>query len=452
MNSTPRKRLATVVGRLSLLLIAVSISIALFTPRALAQDGSGGEGLRRQDPPVADEPGHSLLILNDGRRFSGKIKSKDRFELVLEIATIDTRFKVADILEIIPLKSFDEYYRELKATIPAEDYQQRLSLCEWIYRRRHLELAAREIEELLDDNPRLDDARELLRVVNAAIELEDAQAEAKMAEEGGARADNAQAGGEGRLSPTMLLSDEQVNLIKVYETQTTNPPHLLIRRSTIERLLSEYATDETLPTSPEGKKAYYRRDPVDILADMFRLQARDLYGEVQVRGEPLSLNKFRLNVHKTWLMNSCATNQCHGGLEAGKFFLFNKQAHTPNTVYTNFLILERTRLRGEPMLNYDQPERSPLLQLGLPRDRSIYPHPDVDRWQPAFRDQSDTKFTRSVEWMGSMYMPRPDYPINYQPPQVTFNLGPAAAGGASREVTPPAEVTKPEEEGDEPSR
>lgn len=450
MSSTPRKRLGTIVSRLSLLFLVATV--ALFTPRGLAQDDSGGEGLRPQDPPVADEPGQSLLILNDGRRFRGKIKSKDRFELVLEIASIDTRFKVADILEIVPLKSFDEYYKELKATIPTEDYQQRFRLCDWIYHRRHLELAARELEELLDDNGRLDDARELLRVVNAAIELEDAQREANLAQQAGGPGGNAPAEGEGRLSPTMLLSDEQVNLIKVYETEINNPPPLLIRRSTIERLLSEYALDEMLPTSPEGKKAYYRRDPVDILSDMFRLQARDLYGEVQVRGEPLSLNKFRLNVHRTWLMNSCATNQCHGGLEAGKFFLFNKQAHTPNTVYTNLLILERTRLRGEAMLNYDRPERSPLLQLGLPQDRSIYPHPAVDGWRPAFRDQSDPQFTRAVDWMRSMYTPRPDYPIEYQPPQVTFDLGHPAPSGETPEDKPPADPIKPAEEGGEPSR
>ena len=450
MNSTPRKRLATVVGRLSMLVVAASIG--LFTPGGLAQDDSAGEGLRPQDPPVADEPGHSLLILNDGRRFRGKIKRKDRFELVLEIATIDTRFKVADILEIIPLKSFNEYYGELKATIRADDYEQRYRFCEWIYHRGHLELAARELEELLDNNGRLDEARELLRVVNAAIELEDAQAEANLAGPAGAAAENAQAKGQGRLSPTMLLSDEQVNLIKVYETDLNHPPPLLIRRSTIERLLSEYALDQTLPTSPEGKKAYYRRDPVDILSDLFRLQARDLYPEVQVRGEPLSLNKFRLNLHKTWLMNSCATNQCHGGLEAGKFFLFNKQAHTSNTVYTNLLILERTRLRGEPLLNYDRPERSPLLQLGLPQDRSVYPHPNVDGWRPAFRDQADPQFTRAVDWMRSMYTPRPEYPIDYQPPQVTFNLGHAAAGEANPPANPPADAVEPGEGGDEPSR
>ncbi len=420
MQPHPRTRRRLVLPAVSLLIAAALTAIA--APRAMAQVETPPPGARQGDPPVADEPGQSLIIMNDGRRFRGRIKDKDRFELVLEIAGIDTRFKIADVLDVVPLKTFDEYYDELKKSIRPDDYAQRLRFCQWIYSRRRLELAATELEELLDDNPRLEEARELLRVVNAAIELEDKQSEAEReAETGGPEPEpGAQPGG--RLSPTMLLSDDDVNLIRVYEIDLDNPPPLLIRRSTIERLLSEHATSDLMPTTPEGKKAYFRRDPVEILTDIFRLQARDLYGEVRVRGEPVSLNKFRLNVHNTWLMNSCATNQCHGGLEAGQFFLFNRQSHTANTVYTNLLILERTKLHGEPMINYDRPERSPLLQLGLPRDRSIYPHPDVDRWQPAFRDQADVKFTRAVDWMRSMYTPRPDYPIVYEPPMVTFDL------------------------------
>ncbi len=451
MNSNPRLRPWTILRRLSLVLIpAIVLAIS---PHTFAQDEPADDSLQPVDPPVADEPGQSLLIMNDGRRFRGKVKSKDRFEIVLEIAGIDTRFKLADILDIVPLKTFDEYYRELKSSIPRENYLQRLQLCQWIYRRHRLELAATELEELLDDNQRLDEARELLRIVNAAIELEDAQAEAKLEEQAGNEPKAAPGEGAGQLSPTMLLSDDQVNLIRVYEIDVKNPPPLLIRRSTIERLLNEHAMDEILPTSPEGKKAYYRRDPIDILSDMFRLQARDLYGEVHVRGEPLSLNKFRLRVHNTWLMNSCATNQCHGGLEAGRFFLFNKQSHTANTVYTNLLILERTSLHGEPFLNYDRPERSPLLQLGLPQERSIYPHPEVEGWRPTFRDQSDPQFTRAVDWMRSMYTPRPDYPIDYQPPFVTFNLDHAGSNAPqSGKEEHPGGAPKPSDDPEKPSR
>lgn len=426
MNRTRRPR-AWLDVRLIVALLA-SMVLTSMAPPARAQVDGSESGLQPGDPPVANEPGQSLLIMNDGRRFQGRIKSKDRFELVLEIAGIDTRFKVADILEIVALKTFDEHYAELKNAIAREDWERRYQFCQWIHKRRRLELAARELEELLDDNPRLEDARELLRIVNAEIELQARQEEAEAERQTGPEESAAAPQAEGpRLTPTMLLTDEDVNLMRVYETDLKNPPRLLVRRSTIERLLSEHATSELLPTTPEGRKAYFRRDPVDILADIFTLQARDLYGEVQVLSEPLSLNKFRLNVHRVWLMNSCATNQCHGGVGAGRFFLFNKRANTANTVYTNLLIIERTEYRGEPMLNYDRPERSPLLQLGLPRDRSIFPHPEMDGWTPAFRDQSDPRFTRTVEWMRSMYMPRPTYPIRFEPPFVVFNLGGEAA-------------------------
>lgn len=419
MNSTDSPRSRPPRRRLSILAAAAAVLLAV--PSLQGQEGQEPAPVRAEDPPIASGPGQSMLIMTDGRRFRGRIKDRDRFEIVLEIAGIDTRFKIKDVLEIIPLRTFEEHYDELKRGIDPLDWAKRLQLCEWIHRRKRLELAARELEELLDDNPRIDEARELLRIVNAEIELQMKQEEAALERQTAPPVEQGE-GRSGRPTPTTLLTDEQVNLIRVYEIDLKNPPRLLVRRSTIERLLSEFATSELLPSTPEGRKAYYRRDPVDILADIFALQARDLYGEVQVQSEPLSLNKFRLNVHPVWLMNSCATSQCHGGTEAGRFFLFNRRANTANTVYTNLLILERSKYRGEPMLNYERPERSPLLQLGLPADCSFFPHPDVAGWRPAFRDQADIKFTRTVEWMRSMYMPRPEYPIRFEPPEIRFDL------------------------------
>jgi len=93
------------------------------------------------------------------------------------------------------------------------------------------------------------------------------------------------------------------------------------------------------------------------------------------------------------------------------------------TIYTNLLILERFKLRdGTPLINYDKPEDSPLLQMALPRESSIYPHPEVTsrsgrRNAPEqFRSTEDVQFQRALDWIRAMYQPRPDYPIDYAPP------------------------------------
>ena len=72
---------------------------------------------------------------------------------------------------------------------------------------------------------------------------------------------------------------------------------------------------------------------------------------------------------------------------------------------------------------FEEPQRSPLLQMGLPREDAITKHPVVpgrggqgDLFKPAFRSTDDRRFGDAVAWIKQMYRPRPDYPITYRPP------------------------------------
>ena len=135
---------------------------------------------------------------------------------------------------------------------------------------------------------------------------------------------------------------------------------------------------------------------------------------------------WRKQIHGTWFAGSrgsCASANCHGGQEAGRLYLSNKRTNTDATVYTNFYIADQFTLRdGTPLINYEEPAESPLLQMALPREISRRPHPNVGRsegrrgWRSFFRDEDDLRFRRAVEWIKSMYSPHPDYPIGYEPP------------------------------------
>src|SRR5690606_38486085 len=46
-----------------------------------------------------------------------------------------------------------------------------------------------------------------------------------------------------------LLSEEQVNLLKVWELDLNNPPRLLVDRSTVDKLLDRYGDDPGIPTT-----------------------------------------------------------------------------------------------------------------------------------------------------------------------------------------------------------
>jgi hypothetical protein len=207
-----------------------------------------------------------------------------------------------------------------------------------------------------------------------------------------------------------------------------DPPRLSIDREIVLELIEAYAGNELIPQSREGRAALERRPPEQILELMFRLKAREFYGRVDVREEPRAFRLFRDNVHREWLVNSCASNACHGGEQAGRLWLNNENQNSERTLYTNFLILERFRLSdGTPLVNYEAPAQSPLLHMALPREESLYPHPLVATsrtaaWRPVIGSVDDARFAGSVEWINAMYRPRPEYPVTYAPPVPTLGV------------------------------
>lgn len=395
---------------------------------------------------IADFEGEVRVLMKDARSFRGEFVSRDPLQVIIKIAGIETRFDAADVIEIIRLKTFEEYYRELKARIATNDYEQRFQLGQWAYRRGRLEVAANELELLIDDNPSYTEARKLLRTINAELEMAEAERERPATVR---RPDRRTPELAPRLNPTHLLTDDEVNMLKVYEIDLDNPPRVIIPRDVIDQMLNEYAGHELLPTTTEGRKLFYRKPYHEILDIMFRVQARHLYSKVKVLTEPRAFGKFRLDVHRTWLLNGCATSQCHGGVEAGDLFLFNRGRSNENVVYTNFLILDRLKIRDKGMIDYDEPERSWLLQAGLPEARSINPHPPIEGWRPIFRDESDPLFTKAVGWIRSMYIPRPVYPIDYDPPTIEQRRRMLDGEPVSRDGEP---VEKPDADPDRPER
>ncbi|MEO0629214.1 MAG: hypothetical protein AAFY46_00620, partial [Planctomycetota bacterium] len=142
------------------------------------------------------------------------------------------------------------------------------------------------------------------------------------------------------------------------------------------------------------------------------------YAVVPARGhEPDALARFRSDVYGTWLARGCSSFRCHGGSEAGRLRLPRSRTTDPKVYLTAMLILETYRTNeGMPLINFEEPSQSVLLQAGLPRHLSASPHPEIPGWRPVFRSTNDGRFRDGVEWIDAMYTPRPDYPIDYNPP------------------------------------
>jgi hypothetical protein len=331
---------------------------------------------------VDPQPGQSgLVVMRDGQTREGVIL-QDTFDYVLmEIQGIRAKLKRDTVSHVVLQPTFDERYAQFKAGLQPGMHDAHFALCKWLTEQRRYELARQELTELLQKTD-MADARRLLTIVEAQLAMSE--------KTGGGIGDGGNGDGApatapenppakrktgpvylADLLPAEIISRDDVNIIRVYEIDFDHPPRVTIAPDTVRELIEKYATNKLIPASQTGRTELFRAAadrPLDVVRLMFQIAARDLYAKVQVNSEPYALNLFRQRVHDTWLINNCATTACHGGPYAGRLFLHRKNYKDDRVRYTNLLILERLKLDPEwPLINYDKPEDSLVIQYGLPR-------------------------------------------------------------------------------------
>ncbi|MCP3902412.1 MAG: hypothetical protein GY715_02155 [Planctomycetes bacterium] len=374
-----------------------------------------------------------VVVLRNGQTRDGIIVDDDFTHVTVEIEGVRTRLKREFVDHVRLEPSFDERYAHLKAMLRPDMPYRHLALCQWLVDQRRYALAEEELLTLLRDHP-IAEGQELLTMVRAQIAL------TRTTKRGPdpVRNPDVTAPDPNRTRNTLprpetvggLLNREEVNLIRVFEIDFNYPPKVAVRKETIAHLIQEHSTDKEMESLGPDRTALYRAPPIDIVRLMFKLKARELYEDIDVITEPHALNLFRQRVHNTWLMNNCATSRCHGSPGAGRFFLHRRNYRDERVRYTNLLILERTKLDDTmpPLVNFEKPLESLIIQYGLPTTIARHPHPPVRGWSPAFRRLEDRMVRWGVEWMDAMLQPRLGYPVEYEPP--VFAVEPAAPVGA----------------------
>jgi len=215
-----------------------------------------------------------------------------------------------------------------------------------------------------------------------------------------------------------LLTPADVNLIRVYEMDFNDPPAVRIQPEGVRQLILRYGSSSLLPATTQERNELYGKPPLQIARLMFDLKARDLYSYIEVQEDPPSLARFRTRVHNSWMIPNCATSRCHGGVQAGEFFLYTGNATDARLRYTNLMTLLNYQVDGRPMVNFEAPADSLLIQYAMPRQMARFPHPDVKGWTPVFKSGTPQLLNDTVEWIRGMYQPRPEYPVNYKPPKL----------------------------------
>lgn len=391
-----------------------SLFVCLLAPVATPERamGQGSNQTLDREAQLGDEV---VVVFRDGRRMNGEFISLDATTLVIDVTGVEIELPVNSYRDLLVLEPAKLRYERMRDMV-GDDARKRMNLAEWCRRRGMYEEALNEVDRALEIDPYFEGAQKLRTLIEQEWALQKVRGTGQGMED-----EQSEKAGDFDRRPLPgefpLLTEEQINLIKVYELDITDPPRLVIDRDVVEQLLRDYSDSPLVPTTREGREEIFGWDARKVLDLMFRVRARDLYGRVRVLGQPKSMKMFRDFVHTKWLLNHAATTKCHGGTNAGDFQLTNRNPRSEASVFTNFVIIDKFRTStGQPLIDWEDPERSVLLQLGLPRDDSAYPHPEVKGWRPVFRSRESRGYQQAVDWMRAMYRPRPEYPFDYQLP------------------------------------
>jgi hypothetical protein len=370
--------------------------------------------------PKPNQPG--IVLMRNGVEYRGVIVRDEVDEVEVNIEGIRQVLPRSSVARVILTLTPRETYERVRHEIKPDQFSDRLRMCRYLYDNKLYSEAREELVSLLEAVDMFE-AKELLRTVEAQLALTPVKEGAENGESG--LLDENTPDDEQPLkgqppAPTRILTPEDVNIIKVYEIDFRKPPRVAFSQELIKEMIERYSASSLIPATAEGRAALYRAEPERLVRLLFDLRARELYPKVQVLGEPESLSLFRRRVHNSWLINNCATSQCHGGMQGGRFFLHRRNAESPQVRYTNLLLLERTKLEGRPpLIDWQRPRDSLVVQFALPRAEARYPHPDVKGWRAAFGASGKRLMEDFVRWVESMYQPRPEYPVELSPPDLS---------------------------------
>ena len=361
------------------------------------------------------------VIFNDGRTLIGKLLEDGYENVSLEIEGIASKYPRAAVNEVQPYPTDDELYERFRTSLEPDQYTGRYTLALWLYNKKMYAESKHELESLLEATNHYE-AKRLLNEVTAQLALMTPS-----------ESTDTPAPRERPTKPELpsnMLSKSDVNLIKVYELDVDDPPRMQVSDELIRTMLEKYAQSELIPARAADRAGFYSKEPIEIVKTLFSLKARELYPQIEVLGEPESLNLFRTRIHNAWVINNCATSRCHGGPDGGRLFIFNKDFKSDVTRYTNLLVLLRTKIDTLPLVDFEKPTDSLLFQYALPVTEARRPHPDVKGWDPVLTSSRKGLQEDFVSWVRSMRVRNGDYPVDYTPP--AMKKAEPAVGGSDR--------------------
>ena len=359
--------------------------------------------------PLLDDPEGTKVVvrMRDGGVLRGELVS-DGFQAVkVRIGGVSTTLPRNAVFALQRELPFETRLANFRSRIAADDWGGRLELSRWLLSEGRPDLA---LEELRTIRKKLDseEVDDLIRQAETVLKLRG---------DGPKEAPAPKPAPVSRAEIVRRLTDDDVNLVRVMEVDLRNPPRLRASDGLAARLCEAYPDHPLMP--PAAERPQMAKWPAArLLALLFSMKARDLYGMVRAEDEPEHLQVYRRRVHDAWLVPNCATSRCHGGNSAGRFILSNAEPTSARTAYTNLLILLGYRTAdGRPLLDFEDPSKSALLGYAGPRSDTTSPHPAVQGWRATSANQRRALQSDAATWIRGMHVPpRSTYPVDFTMP------------------------------------
>jgi len=230
-----------------------------------------------------------------------------------------------------------------------------------------------------------------------------------------------------------LLTAQQISLVRLMELGAAD--NRVVGRID-PKVLDDFwqnvvLKDESADKSPAARSQFI--NPANISGQVRRIRdSRDMkyMEQITLNTDPATFVAYRSNV-QTYVLQNCATADCHGGEKApgGNFRLLNP-ATTVEQQYTDFYILSMYANADGKMVDRANPDKSLLIQYGLPWANAASRHPKVEARR--LSGPTDGRIRTMLDWINSLGIARPNYGISYDVP------GAAAAAPKPAPASAPA--------------
>jgi hypothetical protein len=390
--------------------------------------------------PAAAKPG--IVINLQGQTFSGDLSEDDNFVYVSAPGG-QLRIDKRNVAKIDYNADVDAQYAEQHAKLAGDDVKGRIELAHWANQHGRPDLAVDALEEARVIDPANRDVALTLDAVQRQMDLDRRQGKLLHPTPPKPAVKPVVTTGPATTAPAgpppmerRLLTMAEVNAVRQVEMRSDDR---LVKVRFDNNVARRY-----LLASGFDPKRFGGLTGEEQALEILKYGTPDMAKDVKILTDPTPLQLFKTKVMPVVALG-CGSTACHGGTHGGDFGLYTGEG--TQALYTNFYILQTyaKQIGGVKYLAMDRevPDRSLVLQFGLPVLQGRPPHPPVPEFRPRFKGRDDTAYVTVDDWLTySLRVIQPDYGFNVSP-RLLPSTQPAAVPTDAVPAPAPPTTTRP---------